>query len=147
MDFGLISSVFEMLRITPPPKLTLLEAQSLASAHYPPFPPDMPALLTGIDSRDLALQVEKVLLAIYPRGHEVTIVEGQASRTEQLVNFQPSTFNFQPVFTFHLLAKGHPLRRLPKSLRTCVHLMVVRGTKSRLTKPCGLICLKKPTKH
>ena len=29
MDFGLISSVFETFRITPPPKLTLLEAQSL----------------------------------------------------------------------------------------------------------------------
>ena len=103
MDFGLISSVFEMLRITPPPKLTLLEAQSLASAHYPPFPPDMPALLIGVDSRDLALQLEKVLLAVYPKGHEVTIVEGQrpalseaeGSKVEQLGNFQLSTFNFQ----------------------------------------------------
>ena len=29
MDFGLISSTFETLRIAPPSKLTLLEAQSL----------------------------------------------------------------------------------------------------------------------
>ena len=50
MDFHLISSTFDTLRIAPPSKLTLLEAQSLSSAHYPPFPPDMPALLTGVDS-------------------------------------------------------------------------------------------------
>jgi hypothetical protein len=42
MDLNLISSTFETLRFAPPSKLTLLEAQSLASAsaHYPPFPPD-----------------------------------------------------------------------------------------------------------
>ena len=68
MDFKLVSSVFETLRIAPPSKLTLLEAQSLASAHVPPFPPDMPALLTGIDSAELALKVERVLLAVYPKG-------------------------------------------------------------------------------
>ena len=41
MDLELVSRVFETLRITPPSKLTLLEAQTLSSAHVPPFPPDM----------------------------------------------------------------------------------------------------------
>ena len=68
MDLSLVASAFDTLRITPPSKLTLLEAQSLSSAHYPPFPPDMPALLTGLDSRELALQVKNVLLAVYPTG-------------------------------------------------------------------------------
>ena len=98
MDFGLISSTFDTLRIAPPSKLTLLEGQSLASAsaHYPPFPPDMPALLTGVDSVDLALQVKKMLLAVYPREHEIILVEGQRSKGERLGDFQPSTFNFGP---------------------------------------------------
>jgi tetrapyrrole methylase family protein / MazG family protein len=95
MDFTLVSSVFETLRIAPPPKLTLLEAQSLSSMHVPPFPPDMPALLTGIDSPELALQVKKVLLAVYPKEHEVNWVEGQKSKVERLADLQPSTFNFQ----------------------------------------------------
>ena len=55
MDLELVSRVFETLRITPPSKLTLLEAQTLSSAHVPPFPPDMPALLPRVESRGLAL--------------------------------------------------------------------------------------------
>jgi tetrapyrrole methylase family protein/MazG family protein len=121
MDFGLISSAFDTLRIAPPSRLTLLEAQSLSSAHYPPFPPDMPALLTGVNSVELALQVKKVLLTVYPKWHEITIVEGQkpdlshrdawqsgaeGSKVEQLGDFQPSTFNFQPSTCLYIPSLG-----------------------------------------
>jgi tetrapyrrole methylase family protein/MazG family protein len=95
MDLNLVSSVFETLRITPPSKLTLLEAQTLSSAHVPPFPPDMPALLTGIDSAELVLQIKKVLLTVYPKEHEMNWVEGQKSKIARLNDFQPSTFDFQ----------------------------------------------------
>jgi len=95
MDFNLVSSVFEILRITPPSKLTLLDAQTLASAHIPPFPPDMPALLTGVYSVELALQIKKVLLTVYPKEHEVNWVEDQKSKVGRLNDFQPSTFDFQ----------------------------------------------------
>ena len=95
MNLSLVASVFETLRIAPPPKLTLLEAQTLASAHVPPFPPDMPALLTGIDSVELALQIKKVLLVVYPKEHEVHLVEGSRLKVQSLIEFQPSTFNLQ----------------------------------------------------
>jgi hypothetical protein len=42
MDFTLVSRIFDILQITPPSKLVLLEAQTLASAHVPTFPPDLP---------------------------------------------------------------------------------------------------------
>ncbi len=106
MDFKLVSSVFETLHIAPPSKLTLLEAQSLASAHVPPFPPDMPALLTGVDSPELALQVKKVLLAVYPKGYEVNLVEGPMSKVERLGDLQPSTFNFQPATCLYIPSLG-----------------------------------------
>ena len=106
MDFKLVSSVFETLRIAPPSKLTLLEAQSLASAHVPPFPPDMPALLTGIGSAELALKVERVLLAVYPKGYEVNLVEGQMSKVERLGGLQSSTFNFQPSTCLYIPSLG-----------------------------------------
>jgi tetrapyrrole methylase family protein / MazG family protein len=74
MDFSLIVSVFETLRIHPPPRLVLLEARTLASAHVPPYPPDMPVLFTQVDSRELALQLKGVLLTTYPKEHGVFVV-------------------------------------------------------------------------
>ncbi len=87
MDFNLVTSTFETLRITPPSKLTLLEAQTLSSMHYPPFPPDMSALLTGVDSRELALQVRKVLLAVYSHEHIVFVVDDGTMKKEGLGEF------------------------------------------------------------
>ena len=78
MDFSLVAKMFDTLRVTPPSRLILLEAQTLSSAHVPPYPPDMPVLLTGIDSSELALQVKTVLLTTYPPDHLVQwVVEGK----------------------------------------------------------------------
>jgi len=82
MDFTLVSSAFDALRIPPPARLTLLDAATLASAHVPPFPPDMPVLILGIDSKELALQVRDVLLAMYPREHGVVVV-GEGKKKEE----------------------------------------------------------------
>jgi tetrapyrrole methylase family protein/MazG family protein len=93
MDFSLVASTFETLRITPPSKLTLLEAQTLSSAHVPPFPPDLPALLTGVDSQELALQVKKVLLAVYPVEHGIVIVDGGKKKDERMGDIGDSDFS------------------------------------------------------
>ncbi len=75
MDFVLVNQIFETLRIPPPSRLILLEAQTLASAHVLPYPPDAPALLTDVDSRELASHVKDVLLTTYPKEHVVFVVE------------------------------------------------------------------------
>jgi len=78
MDFSLVAQIFDVLRIAPLSKLTLLEARTLSSAHVPSYPPDVPALLTRIDSSKLALQVKAVLLTTYPKDHMVQwVVEGK----------------------------------------------------------------------
>lgn len=78
MDFSHVTSVFEALRIAPPPKLILLEAGTLASAHVPPYPPDMPALFMNVDSTEIALQLKTILLTTYPKEHEVVwVVDGK----------------------------------------------------------------------
>ena len=84
MDFTLIAQTFDTLRIPPPSKLTLLEAQTLSAAHVPPFPPDMPVLLTAIDSSELALQVKTVLLTTYPKEHVVSVVENGKRKEERV---------------------------------------------------------------
>lgn len=83
MDFTLVSSIFDTLRLSPPVRLTLLDASTLASAHVLPFPPDAPALILGIDSRDLALHVRDVLLAAYPKEHVIQVVESGKSKEER----------------------------------------------------------------
>ena len=106
MDFNLIASAFETLRIAPPSKLTLLEAQTLSSAHVPPFPPDISALLIGIDSRELLLQIKNILLAAYPKTHQVYLIESQMSQVEPLGDIQFSTFNFQPSTCLYIPSLG-----------------------------------------
>jgi len=75
MDFTLVAQTFDTLRIPPPPKLILLEARTLSSAHVPPFPPDMPVLLIGVESHELALHLKDVLLTTYPAAYVVQVVE------------------------------------------------------------------------
>lgn len=106
MDFELASHVFETLRLPPPSRLTLLDARTLASAHYPPFPPDAPALLLRLDSPELALQMKNVLRVIYPQEHEVMLVEGQTSKTARLDDLKPSIFDFIPSTCLYLPGLG-----------------------------------------
>src|SRR5215204_2271131 len=78
MDFSVVTDVFDALHISPPPRLILIEAQTLSSAHVPPYPPDMPVLFTEVNSAELALHLRNVLLSVYPKEHIVFIVsEGQ----------------------------------------------------------------------
>ena len=93
MDFSLVTQTFDTLRLTPPSKLILLEARTLESAHVPPFPPDMPALLTGVDSRELALQVKAVLLTTYPKEHIVFVAESGRKKEDRLGELENYVFS------------------------------------------------------
>ena len=86
MDFVLVSKIFEVLQITSPSKLVLLEAQTLVSAHVPTYPPDMPVLLTNVDSHELTLHLKRVLLTTYPREHVVFVVSEGKKKEERLVD-------------------------------------------------------------
>lgn len=92
MDFPLVASVFATLRLDPPSRLTLLDARTLRVRHVPSFPAEFPALLTDVDSPELAAHVRDVLLTVYPREHELFLIEGQSSKAEKLANLQPATF-------------------------------------------------------
>jgi tetrapyrrole methylase family protein / MazG family protein len=93
MDFTLLPSIFETLHLSPPPRLTLLEARTLSSAHYPPFPPDAPVLLMGLDSPELALRVKSVLRVIYPPQHPLFLVADGKFTEKSLANLESGEFS------------------------------------------------------
>src|SRR5688572_5712866 len=93
MDFSLVASTFRTLRLRPPSKLTLLEAETLSSAHVPPFPADIPALLTGIDSRELALKIKSVLMNVYPPAHILQVVQDGNVKDVKLGEFENFSSN------------------------------------------------------
>jgi tetrapyrrole methylase family protein/MazG family protein len=84
MDFNLVTSTFDTLRLTPPTKLTLLDALEFSSAHFPPTPPDVDMLILGVDSRALAAQVKAVLQANYPDEHGIFMVDTGKKKEEKL---------------------------------------------------------------
>jgi tetrapyrrole methylase family protein/MazG family protein len=96
MDLSLLAQTLATLRLNPPSRLLLLDARTLADAHVPPFPPELPALVLGVDSSELAAHIREVLLAVYPKEHEVNLVEGQRSKVERLQGLNSSTFDFRP---------------------------------------------------
>ncbi|MGE5644066.1 MAG: nucleoside triphosphate pyrophosphohydrolase [Byssovorax cruenta] len=84
MDFSLVSTAFDTLRIPPPSKLILLEAAGLSSAHIPPYPPDMAVLFTNVNSKEIILQLQKILLTTYPKEHLVFWVTGGKITQEKI---------------------------------------------------------------
>jgi len=106
MDFSLVHSAFETLRLSPPPKLILLEAGALSSAHVPPYPPDMPVLFTNVDSAASASQLKLVLLTTYPGEHQVFIVEGESAKGERLSEWRMGTFSEKTCLYVPALGEG-----------------------------------------
>jgi uncharacterized protein YabN with tetrapyrrole methylase and pyrophosphatase domain len=106
MDFSLVNQAFETLQITPPPQLILHEARTLSSAHVPPFPPDMPVLLMGVDSQELALQVKTVLLTTYPKEHVVFVVESGKKKGERLRELENYVFSESTSLFIPALGEG-----------------------------------------
>jgi tetrapyrrole methylase family protein/MazG family protein len=101
MDLSLVSSIFDTLHLTPPSKLILLEAETLSSAHVPPYPPDMSALFTNVNSQAIALQLKNILLTTYLKEHKVFWVYGLEMNQESIEEigngqFSESTCLFVP---------------------------------------------------
>lgn len=87
MDLHYIASIFETLRLEPPSKLTLLEAETLRSMHYLPTPPNVDTLILGIDSQESAVQVTNVLFSVFADSHTVWVVGSGEKKDLHLADF------------------------------------------------------------
>lgn len=93
MNFDLVSQALDSLKLKDISRLVLLEARTLAEAHVPPFSPEFPALLMGVDTPELAARIREVLLTAYPSEHEINLVEGRRSKVESIKDFHLLPFD------------------------------------------------------
>jgi len=106
MDIKLVADIFEALRLPPPSKLTLLDAQEFSSAHFHPTQPDVDTLILGIDSQEMALQVRKILLANYPGEHEVFLVIRGKKKVERLDSLGDNKLTYPSALLVPSLGEG-----------------------------------------
>jgi tetrapyrrole methylase family protein / MazG family protein len=106
MDFTLAARTFDVLGIDPPSKLVLLEAQTLASAHVPPYPPDVHALVININSQELALHLRDVFLTAYPKEHIVFVVRDGQKKEQRILEFGQGEFSAEIAFYIPALGEG-----------------------------------------
>jgi len=70
----------------PLPQVSILDALDLASTHYPSFPPDKPALVVQIYSKDIASDVKLTLMSVFPDQHPVILVHDAGNDCEIIEN-------------------------------------------------------------
>ncbi|HEY5903267.1 MAG TPA: nucleoside triphosphate pyrophosphohydrolase [Anaerolineales bacterium] len=90
MDFALVAAALEAAGAADASRLVIIEAAGLSSAHVPPAPPDLPLLITGLESRALADSTSAVLLANYPQDHPVHHIRGRTAMQINLSAFPDS---------------------------------------------------------
>jgi tetrapyrrole methylase family protein/MazG family protein len=73
MDLTGIQSLISALGLESVSKLSLLDGAELATAHVPPFSPDAPALILGLERLNLT-DLRKILATVYPQGFLLKLV-------------------------------------------------------------------------
>jgi tetrapyrrole methylase family protein / MazG family protein len=62
--------------------ILVIQASAMKNLHVPPFSPEIPVLIVGINSVIALAEVEAILSAVYPMGHKVKIVRDIGTEKE-----------------------------------------------------------------
>lgn len=79
-----LESTFSALEMDPFSNLLAVDALELGGKHHPSFPPSLPVLISQISSREIAVEVKRVLKTVYPDHHPVRFVHS-AGTSQQVV--------------------------------------------------------------
>ncbi len=74
-----IDAVFAALEIDPLPHTVIMDGLEIATTHFPPFPPSIPAIIAQIHSPIIAAEVKLTLNSLYPDEHKVKLIHGAGS--------------------------------------------------------------------
>jgi tetrapyrrole methylase family protein / MazG family protein len=69
-----LSSIFSVLGLDTLSGIFLMEATALSKLHVPPFSPEVPALIVGIESREIAAEMKAMLYTVYPVDYRVRLL-------------------------------------------------------------------------
>jgi tetrapyrrole methylase family protein / MazG family protein len=70
-----LASIASALKLDSVSGLMLMDGAELARAHVPPFPPDSPALVMGIENAETAAGVKAALSSVYPSLHALKLIQ------------------------------------------------------------------------
>jgi len=73
-DLTSLFQIFQSLGLENANGVFLIQASLMKKLHVAPFPPEMPALIIGIDSQTSLSEIKTNLLAVYPSNHMVRII-------------------------------------------------------------------------
>ncbi len=76
---GFLEAVASVFGDTALEQASLAEASQLASLHTPPFPPHVPAVVSGLDSHELVNHIQIMLGHVYPPQHVVSWIAYEES--------------------------------------------------------------------
>lgn len=79
-----IEPALTLLEVDPFPRTCIVDAFELVVAHYPPFPPDVPALIAQIHSPAIASELKLILMEVYPDEHEVKLIHNAGTEDARL---------------------------------------------------------------
>jgi tetrapyrrole methylase family protein/MazG family protein len=79
-----LEPTFAALCLDPFPQISLVDALGLVVSHHPGFPPNEPALIAQLYSRQVAGEVKLTLMAVYPDDHPVRLIHG-AGTVDELI--------------------------------------------------------------
>jgi tetrapyrrole methylase family protein/MazG family protein len=75
-----IEPTITALGIDPLPQLAIVDALELSEAHVPPFPPDSPALIAQVYSKEVANALKLTLMETYPDEHHIQLVHAAGTQ-------------------------------------------------------------------
>jgi tetrapyrrole methylase family protein/MazG family protein len=79
-----IEPLFIALELDPFPYVSLVDAFDLAAGHVPLFPPDKPAIVAQVYSREVASEVKLTLMTLYPDEHPVKLVHAAGTNKQSI---------------------------------------------------------------
>ena len=79
-----IDAVFAALEVDPLPQTIIVDGLEIATTHFPPYPPSVPALIAQIHSPVIAAEVKLTLNSLFPDEHKVKLIHGAGSPQVQV---------------------------------------------------------------
>ena len=79
-----IDTLLTALELDPRQGLTIISANELAAAYFPPLNPDLGALIIDLSSSHTTERVLSVLRSLYPHDHRVALVRDKADPVLEL---------------------------------------------------------------